>query len=115
MISHFSSDDAPTTPLRLTGDTPESIAAIQRTLGSREWTRNNRHHLADLFPLEWTPSKEFNWLALRFRLKLLGIDYRSEETFVECFTFLIRIGLVETHVDTPDSTYIRRPPILPEL
>lgn len=53
----------------------------QDTLGNKEWLLANEQAVKDLLPETWTHIGNLNGLQLGFRLKLIGIDWRSETEF----------------------------------
>ena len=77
-------------------------------LADKDWLLKNESSLKDLFPEIWTHSANVNFLQLRFKLKLLGIDYRTEEDVSKILTFLTKIGIVEIRNMTNDTTQMRR-------
>lgn len=78
---------------------------LQDTLGNEEWLRDNETAVKDLLPETWTHVANLNGLQLGFRLKLLGIDWRSETEFARVMMFLERIGFM-----LRDGQTVRRNP-----
>ena len=68
--------------------------SLQDTLGNEEWLRANEQKVKDMLPETWTHIGNLNGLQLGFRLKLLGIDWRSEEQFAKVMVFLTRTGFL---------------------
>lgn len=72
---------------------------LQDTLGNDEWLRANENALKDMLPETWTHINNLNGLQLGFNMKLLGIDWRSEEefglimVFLELINFMLRDGV----------------------
>ncbi len=62
--------------------------ALISTIANAEWMEKNRNALLQLFPETWTHTANINFLAVRYSLKLLGVDFRSEEEFVYCLVKL---------------------------
>ena len=67
---------------------------FRSTLGNKAWMSANRDALRALFPATWTLNTNVNWLAFRFNLKLLGVDYRTEEEVGQIVVFLTKVGIV---------------------
>ena len=53
--------------------------ALFETIGDRQWVNENKNKIIDLFPETFTHISNINWLAIRFQLKLMGINYRTDE------------------------------------
>lgn len=67
---------------------------LEPTLGSEEWLRNNEDALKKLLPDTWTHIHNVDGLKLGFGLKLLGVDWRSENEFARVLVYFERIGLL---------------------
>lgn len=86
--------------------------ALQNTLGNDQWLRENESAIKKLFPAEWSHASRIDQLKLRWNLKLLGVDYRSEDEFIKILTFFAKIGFVQHDQDflemiraNPDSVF----------
>ncbi len=77
-------------------------------LKNTRWLKTNEESLKALFPRTWTHSANINWMQVRFKLKLIGIDYRSEDDIAKILTFFTRIGIVEIRNMTDDTAQMRR-------
>ena len=64
------------------------------TLGDMKWLRANERALKEILPDTWTHISNLNGLSIGFKLKLLGIDWRSEEEFGKVMVYLERIGIM---------------------
>lgn len=64
--------------------------SLKDTLGSDQWLRENEGKVKALLPETWTHIGNLNGLQLGFGLKLLGIDWRSEDEFRRVMRFLER-------------------------
>ena len=62
------------------------------TLGNRQWVKE--HELKAILPDVWTHIENLNGMQLGFKLKLLGIDWRSEEDFGLIMVCLEKMGLM---------------------
>lgn len=73
--------------------------SLQDTLGSAQWLRENEDKVKALLPDTWTHIGNLNSLQIGYGLKLLGIDWRSEDEFgrvmlfLEKARFMLRDGL----------------------
>ena len=56
--------------------------------------RIDEDKLKNILPETWTHVNNLNGLQLGFSLKLLGVDWRSENVFGKIMLFLERIGLL---------------------
>ena len=64
--------------------------SLQDTLENVEWMRKNEAAIKDLFPETWTHIQNFSGtevVRMAYKMKLLGIDWRSEEEFGNCMVF----------------------------
>ena len=67
------------------------------TLGNYEWIKNNHENILNLFPRNWKLAEDVNFVSIRFQMKLLGIDYRSEDEFLAILVFLERTQFIHRH------------------
>jgi hypothetical protein len=67
---------------------------LEPTLGAEEWLCNNEDALKKLLPDTWTHIHNVDGLKLGFGLKLLGVDWRSENEFARILVYFERIGLL---------------------
>ena len=67
---------------------------LQSTLGNAEWLRKNEPALKELLPKTWTHAQNMNVLKIAFNLKLLGVDWRSEDEFGRIMVFLEKTGIM---------------------
>jgi len=68
----------------------ERSMSLQDTLGNEQWLRDNEDKVKALLPDTWTHMGNLNGLQIGFGLKLLGIDWRSEDEFGRVMLFLER-------------------------
>jgi hypothetical protein len=84
--------------------------SLQDTLGNDAWLRENEDKVKALLPETWTHIGNLNGPQLGYRLKLLGIDWRSENEFsrvmlfLEKTRFMLRDGL--TVKRNPQSVFM---------
>jgi hypothetical protein len=64
--------------------------SLRETLGSDEWLRANEDKVKALLPETWTHLGNLNGLQIGYRMKLLGIDWRSEDEFGRVMVFMER-------------------------
>lgn len=67
---------------------------LMDTLGNKEWLRANEQKVKDMLPETWTHVHNLNGLQIGYRMKLLGIDWRSQDEFGKCMVYLERIGFM---------------------
>lgn len=68
---------------------------LEQTLGNETWLRENEAALRRLFPDTWTHVHNLNILRIGFKLKLLGVDWRSVEEMKTILKYLQKIGAVQ--------------------
>ena len=68
---------------------------MKNTLGNEEWLKQNREKILNILPETWTHVNNLNGLQLGYRLKLIGIDWRSTEEFSKVMIFLEKIGYLQ--------------------
>lgn len=68
--------------------------SLMNTLGNEDWLRANEAKVKAMLPETWTHIHNLNGLQLGFRMKLLGIDWRSEDEFGKCMVYLERVGFM---------------------
>jgi len=78
---------------------------LQDTLGNEEWLKKNEDAIKNLLPETWTHMHNLNGLQIGFGLKLLGVDWRSEDEFGRVMLFLERTRLM-----LRDGLTVRRNP-----
>ena len=64
--------------------------SLQETLGNDAWLRANEAAIKALLPETWTHVANLNGLQIGYGLKLLGIDWRSQDEFGRVMVFLER-------------------------
>lgn len=52
---------------------------LKKTISSAPWREEYREKLLDLFPTTWTNISNVDLLQLGFKLKLMGVDWRTQE------------------------------------
>ena len=67
---------------------------LKNTIGNENWLRENENKLKKLLPETWTHMHNLNGLKIGFGLKLLGIDWRSEEEFGRVMVWIEKIGIM---------------------
>lgn len=68
---------------------------FQPTLGNADWLRKNEEGLRKLLPDTWTHMENLNALKIGFGLKVLGVDWRSEQEFGQIMVFLEKVGILQ--------------------
>jgi hypothetical protein len=69
----------------------ERTMTLQDTLGNEDWLRKNEDAVKKLLPETWTHMQNLNGLQIGFGLKVLGVDWRSEDEFGRVMLFLERV------------------------
>ncbi len=52
---------------------------FRTTLDNKEWKEKNLPVIKRIFPETWTHTANIDFLKIRFQLKLIGFDYRSDD------------------------------------
>ena len=68
---------------------------LQDTLGNQKWMEENADKVKGILPPTWTHISNLDGLKLGYCLKLIGIDWRSQEEFGKCMVFFERAGLMK--------------------
>lgn len=69
--------------------------SLRDTLGNQHWLKQNEPKLRELLPETWTLATNLNGLKLGFGLKLIGVDWRSEDEFGRVMVFLEKVGIMQ--------------------
>lgn len=67
---------------------------MNTTLGNPRWLRDNETKIKDMFPKTWTHMDNLNIVSMGFKLKLLGVDWRSKDQLLKSILFLERTGFL---------------------
>ena len=68
--------------------------SLATTVGNKQWRDENRKALRELFPETLTHIANINFLSIGYRLKLLGVDWRSQDELAECLTQFEMSGIL---------------------
>lgn len=79
--------------------------SLKNTLDNEQWLRDNEDKIKEMIPETWTHIDNLNGLQLGFKMKLLGIDWRSPEEFGRTMVYFEKIGLM-----LMDGMTVRRNP-----
>ncbi len=80
--------------------------SLTETLGNAEWMKAHADDIKALLPETWTHLANLEgepMMRVAFRLKLLGIDWRSPDEFGKCMVYFERVGLLKR-----DGVLVRR-------
>ena len=77
--------------------------SLNNTVRNPDWIAANREKLRELFPETFTHPTNINFLPIRFNLKLLGVDWRTDEQFAQCLAALETANIINR-----DGVLIRR-------
>lgn len=78
---------------------------LQDTLGNEEWMKKNEAAIKEMLPDTWTHVNNLNGLQLGYKLKLIGVNWRSEDEFGRIMVYLEKIGMM-----LRDGMAVRRNP-----
>lgn len=67
---------------------------LNATIGNKEWLKINEAGLKAMLPKTWTHMHNLDALRLGYQLKLIGVDWRSQEEFGKVMVYLEKIGLL---------------------
>lgn len=68
---------------------------VRDTVGNEQWLRRHEPQIRAMLPDTWTHMENINILQLAFRMKLLGIDWRSTDEFGQVMLFLEKLGMLQ--------------------
>lgn len=68
--------------------------SLKNTLGNEDWLRKNEQAIREMLPTTWTHINNLNGLQLGFKLKLMGVDWRSQDEFGKVMVYLEKIGMM---------------------
>jgi hypothetical protein len=69
--------------------------SIPNTLGDNDWLARNEQDIKQLLPQDWQQITPELGARIGFKLKILGIDWRSQDEFKKCLLFLEKIGFIQ--------------------
>ena len=75
--------------------TPEQLEFYSRfhdTLFNHTWLKKNENAIKALMPETWTNIQNIDPIPLCFKLKVLGVDWRSENDFGSIMAFFVKLG-----------------------
>ena len=75
------------------------------TLDDPQWLRQNIGTIKSLYPETWTHLANWSPLPLLYRMKLLGVDFRTDADITRMLIRLQKLGVVQV-----DGSLIRRSP-----
>lgn len=64
------------------------------TLGNIKWLVKNEAAIKDMLPKTWTHMNNLNGLQMGYKMKLIGIDWRSQDEFGQVMVYLEKIGFM---------------------
>ncbi len=67
---------------------------LMQTLGNEAWLTEHEDALKAVLPETFTHVANVNLLAIGFKLKLLGVDWRSQNELAGCMSFMERAGFL---------------------
>lgn len=68
---------------------------LTHTLFDLNWLKNHESELKSVLPDTPTHLQNFDALKFGYRLKLMGIDWRSPDDLAAILVYLTRIGILE--------------------
>lgn len=74
---------------------PDVPMDFSKTIDDPMWLCLNEKKIKDVLPETWTHVSNVNGLQYGFKFKLLGLDWRSDQHFVEIMMKLYRKGLLQ--------------------
>lgn len=67
---------------------------LKNTVCNKYWVLENLDRLRKIFPETWTHMHNINLIAVGYQLKLLGVDYRTDAEFAECFASMEKFKVI---------------------
>jgi len=65
------------------------------TLGNEQWLRKNEASIKEVLPKSWTHMQNLKPLPISFRLKLLGVPWKTDNDFGGVMVVLERLGILQ--------------------
>lgn len=69
-------------------------ALLRRTIGNYHWMLENEEKIKAMLPTTWTHISNINRLKLGFKLKLIGVSWRTPEELANVIVYFERIGML---------------------
>lgn len=76
---------------------------MQKLLSDKKWLETNRAAILNILPETWTHIANLKGLAIGYQLKVLGLDWKSENEFGAIMVTLEKSGLLKR-----DGLLVRR-------
>jgi hypothetical protein len=73
--------------------------SLLQTIGNLKWMAENEPKIREVLPETWTHIDNLNALRIGFRLKLIGVDWRSPEEFGQAMVFIEHAGIMQRQND----------------
>ena len=67
---------------------------LDTTIRNPEWLKKNEQAIKNIFPKTFTHMHNLNGLQIGYQLKLIGVDWRSEEEFSGIMVYLEKIKII---------------------
>jgi hypothetical protein len=72
----------------------DELNNLKETLGNEKWLRKNEDSLKKLLLETWTHMHNLNGLKIGFGLKLIGVDWRSDDELSKIMLWLEKVGIM---------------------
>lgn len=84
---------------------------LQSTIGNEAWMRANAEKLRSAIPADWTAPDQTLMLRIGFAIKVIGVEWHSQQEFGGCMAFFERAGIMEVRggISTGNVQIRRRP------
>jgi hypothetical protein len=69
--------------------------AVADTLANEEWWKKNTEAVKKMLPLTWTHIANLEGLKIGFAMKLIGLDWRTQDQFGRIMVFFEKIGVMQ--------------------
>jgi len=76
------------------------------TLANAEWVKDNEDKLRDLFPETWTHPLNVDHLNLRYKTKLIGLEWSTDAELTSILVTLTKMGIAQV---SPQELIRRNP------
>lgn len=84
------------------------MPSIQETLGNKAWVQAHLTELGELFPIIPVKVDMQLFLSVGFNIKIMGVDWRSNDDLPKILSFLQKLKLVDIKVVNGEAYVARR-------
>lgn len=84
------------------------MSSVQETIGNPQWVVQHYVQVRDIFPAERQLMTQSDMIRVGFKMKLLGIDWRSENELAQVMVLCYHLGMYHQQVGDSNCVYVTR-------